>query len=201
MFKKWFHTVILMMAGAIGLYAQEHVDTVTIKPKPPVTSPLFESPWQPLFPSMEGIFAESKEQRAARINQEIYTRVMTSVQQNLFWYQPPKLSKVEMALLYVGGLFLNSPYKFRPGTVPLMNASNPFIYAVTPGQAPYAKLYSPDVFPQSISTEYDFRTGTYQQVMIKWSEVERSMVRSYGGPYRNDPVPKMKFSSDEWILH
>lgn len=198
--KKWFHTVILLMAAAMGLYAQEPVDTLTIKPKPVVSTSLFSAPWQPLFPSMDGFMAESKEQRAARVNQETYYRVMASVDQSIS-SQIPKLTQAQMVLLFVGGLFLNSPYKFRPGTVPLMNASNPFIYAVTPGQAPYVSRYSPDAFPQCISAEYDIRTGTYQQVMIKWSEVERSMVRSYGGPYRNDPVPKMKFSSDEWIMH
>lgn len=198
--KRWFYMVILLMAGAIGLHAQERVDTVILKPKPLITSSLFSGSWQPIFPSPEGMPSESKEQRVARINQEIYERVMASVEQNLSWHRPAKLSQVEMALLFVGGLFLNSPYKFRPGTVPLMNASNPFIYAVTPGQAPYIYPYTPDKFPQCISTEYDFRTGTYQQVMIKWNEVERSMARSYGGPYRNDPVPKMKFRSDEWMI-
>ena len=169
--KRWFYMVILLMAGAIGLHAQERVDTVILKPKPLITSSLFSGSWQPIFPSLEGMPSESKEQRVARINQEIYERVMASVEQNLSWHRPAKLSQVEMALLFVGGLFLNSPYKFRPGK-----------------------------FPQCISTEYDFRTGTYQQVMIKWNEVERSMARSYGGPYRNDPVPKMKFRSDEWMI-
>lgn len=198
--KKWVYTLVLLMAGAIGLHAQEHVDTVTVKPKPLITSSLFSGSWQPIFPSVEGLAEETKEQRAARINQETYRQVMASVQHNLSWHRPPKLSPTEMTLLFIGGFFLNSPYKFRPGTVPLMNASNPFIYAVTPGQAPYIYPYTPDKFPQCISTEYDFRTGTYQQVMIKWNEVERNMARSYGGPYRNDPVPKMKFRSDEWMI-
>lgn len=200
MYKKRFYTVVLLMAAAIGLHAQEHVDTVTIKPKPITSLSLFSGTWQPVFPSLEGTAEESKEERAARINRETYTRVMASVQQNLSWHQPAKLSKAEMALLFVGGLFLNSPYKFRPGTVPLMNASNPFVYATIPGKAPYAHPYSSEFFPQCISAEYDFRTGTYQQVMVKWDEVERSMDRSYGGPYRNDPVPKMQFRSSEWLV-
>ena len=195
MYKKWFYTVVLLMAAAIGLHAQEHVDTVTIKPKPITSLSLFSGTWQPVFPSLGGTAEESKEERAARINRETYTRVMASVQQNLSWHQPAKLSKAEMALLFVGGLFLNSPYKFRPGTVPLMNASNPFVYAVTPGKAPFEHPYSTDKFPQCIRTELDFSSGTYKQVMVKWEELERSMAKSYGGPYRLEPVPRMRFNN------
>ena len=200
--QKWIYTLVLLMAGAMGLHAQEYVDkadTVVIKPRP---LPLMGVPslLQPYQFSLAPDPFETKEQRAARINQQTYDRVMTSVNQNLNWFKPPHLTQLQMALLFVGGLFLTSPYKFQPGTVPLMNASNPFIYARTPGMAPYELRYSPEAFPQCIRTEFDFTSGTYRQVMVQWNEVEKSMVRSYGGPYRNDPVPKMQFSSDRMML-
>lgn len=199
--QKWIYTLVLLMAGAMGLHAQEYVDkadTVVIKPRP---LPLMGVPslLQPYQFSLAPDPFETKEQRAARINQQTYDRVMTSVNQNLNWFKPPHLTQLQMALLFVGGLFLTSPYKFQPGTVPLMNASNPFVYARTPGMAPYEHRYSTDAFPQCIRTDFDFRSGTYQQVMVKWEEVEKSMARSYGGPYRNEPVPNMHFSSDRFV--
>ena len=203
--KKWLYTIGLLMVSAIGLHAQEDVektDTVSIKPKPfpLVTSPLFSMTWQPFYLSPDVDAVESKEQRAARINEETFYRVMASVNQNLTWYRPPVLSDTEKTLLFVAGLFLTSPYKFQPGTVPVMNTSNPFIYAVTPGGTPYINPYSTDVFPQCIRTEYDFKSGTYQQVMVKWDEVEKSMARSFGGPYRYEPVPRMEFLSTDKLV-
>lgn len=198
--QRFLYTVVLMMASAIGLFAQEHVervDTTVMKPKPnPIINiPAFSANSIPLLhlPSLEE--PESKEERAARINQETYQRVMASINQNLTPYRPPHLTDTQKALLYIGGLFLTSPYKFRPGTVPLMNASNPFVYAVTPGKAPFEHPYSPDKFPQCIRTELDFSSGTYKQVMVKWEELERSMAKSYGGTYRLEPVPRMRFNN------
>ena len=200
--KKWLYTFILLLVNAIGLSAQEYVgkaDTVTIKPRP-VAPSLFYNDLQPYYLLPLPDARESKEQRAARINQETYYRLLASVDHNLSWHRPPALSNTEKALLMVAGFFLNSPYKFKPGTVPLMNASNPFVYAVTPGCAPIFHPYNTDAFPQCIRTEYDFKSGTYQQVMIQWDEVEKSMARSFGGPYRNEPVPRMQFSSDRMML-
>lgn len=203
--KKWLYTIVVLLVSAISMHAQEHVektDTVSIKPKPfpVIVSPLFSNTWKAYYLSPDPVEMESKEQRAARINQETFYRVMASVNQNLNWYRPPALSNTEMALLFVAGLFLTSPYKFQPGTVPLMNASNPFMFAVTPGGAPYVYPYSSDTFPQCIRTEYDFKSGTYQQVMVKWDDVEESMTRSFGGPYRNDPVPRMQFLSTDKLI-
>lgn len=202
--KKWFHTVVLLLMGSIGLYAQEHVekaDTISMKPKPfpIVTSPLFPNAFNPLYMPID-VAAESEEQRAARINRETFVRVMASARQNLDVYRLPRLSNAEMTLLFIAGLFLNSPYKFQPGTIPVMSASNPFIFAVEPGGAPYVYTYSPEAFPQSIRTEYDFKSGTYQQVMVKWEDLERSMSRSFGGPYRTDPIPRMRFHSTDSLI-
>ena len=202
--QKWIYTAALLVVGAIGLQAQEYIepaDTVTIRPKPltVIGTPATFSILQPYFYLQLPDEGETREQRAARINRETYQRVLTSVDQNLYWNKPPHLSNTAKVLLFIGGLFLSGPYRFQPGTVPLMNTSNPFIYARTPGMAPYEYPYSPDAFPQCIRMEYDFKSGTYQQVMVKWEEVERSMARSFGGPYRNDPVPRMKFSSDRFV--
>jgi len=198
--QKWLYTVVLLMVSAIGLQAQEHVekvDTTVIKPKPSpvINTPSLSSSSLPSFQFLSFEEPESKEEMAARINRETYLRVMASVNQSLTPFRPPHLSDTQKTLLFIGGLFLTSPYKFRPGTIPLMNASNPFMYAITPGMAPYEHPYSSDVFPQCISTELDFSSGTYRQVMVKWDEVERSMARSFGGPYRLDPVPKMRFNN------
>lgn len=198
--QKWLYMVALLMVSAIGLHAQEHVekvDTTVIKPitDPLINTPVFSGSALPFFPTPTLEMPESKEEMAARINRETYLRVMASVNQNLSPFRPPHLSDTQKWLLFIGGFFFTSPYKFRPGTVPVMNASNPFMFAATPGMAPYEHPYSPNVFPQSIRTELDFSSGTYRQVMVKWVEVERSMARSFGGPYRTDPVPKMRFNN------
>lgn len=194
---KWPYMLVLLMASAIGLNAQEKVDTSAIRPMPvPVTvSPIFQNSMIPFFPGLSMEHPESKEERAARINLETYQRVMESVNQYLAPYTPPHLSNTQKALLFVVGLFLSSPYKFRPGTVPVMNGSNPYMYAVTPGMAPYEHPYSPEAFPQCIRTELDFSTGTYKQVMVKWDEFEKNAARSFGGPYRLDPVPKFRYNN------
>jgi len=190
--QKWLYTIVLLMAGVIGLHAQEYKDTTVIKPEPLVNAPILSGNGLPFFPipTFEG--TESKEDRAARINQETYLRVMDAVNRDLAPFRPPHLTQTQMALLFIGGLFLNSPYKFRPGTVPVMNGSNPFMYSVVPGMAPYELKYSPAIFPQAITTELDFSSGTYRQVMVKWDDLEKSMTRSFGGPYRLEPVPRLR---------
>lgn len=194
---KGLYTFVLLMVSAIGLNAQEKVDTLAIRPKPvPVTvSPIFQNSMVPFFPVLSTERPESKEERAARINLETYRRVMESVNQSLTPYIPPHLSNAQKALLFIGSLFLSSPYKFPPGTVPVMNGSNPYMYAVTPGMAPYEHPYSPEAFPQCIRTELDFSTGTYRQVMVKWDEFEKNNARSFGGPYRLEPVPKFRYNN------
>lgn len=180
------------MAGVIGLHAQEYKDTTVIKPEPLINAPVFGGNGLPFFPQPPLEQPESKEDRAARINRETYLRVMESVNRDLAPFRPPHLTNTQMALLFIGGFFLNSPYKFRPGTVPVMNGSNPFMFAAVPGMAPYEHKYSPEFFPQAITTELDFASGTYKQVMVKWEDLEKSMSRSFGGPYRLEPVPRLR---------
>ena len=79
--KKGLYTVVLLLVSAIGLHAQEHVDTTVIRPHPAQMNVPLELvlPVIPL-PALEQ--PESKEEQAARINKETYLRVMASVNQS-----------------------------------------------------------------------------------------------------------------------
>lgn len=97
----------------MGLQAQEYrdkADSISLRPKPLTQTPLFSPPWNPvlILPTLDA--SETKEQRAARINQETFERMMTSVRYNLSWFQPPVHQ------------FLSGPYSFQPGTVPVMRS-------------------------------------------------------------------------------
>ena len=170
--------LLFLFAGSQGMTAQDYSvtvpdgpvvrpDTLSIKPQPLffLSVPSFQPVRQP-----DRLFApygvETKEQRAARINAQIYSAVTASVDNNLIWYRPPHLTKPWKQILGAARMFLSNPNGFPEGCVPLMNASFPFIYAKTPGMAPYDHPYSPDKFPQCIKSEYDFATGTYKQVMV-----------------------------------
>lgn len=170
--------LLFLFAGSQGMTAQDYSvtvpdgpvvrpDTLSIKPQPLflLSVPSFQPVRQP-----DRLFApygvETKEQRAARINAQTYSSVMASVDNNLIWYRPPHLTKPWKQILGAARMFLSNPNGFPEGCVPLMNASFPFIYAKTPGMAPYDHPYSPDKFPQCIKSEYDFATGTYKQVMV-----------------------------------
>ena len=205
---------MLLVAEAILLKAQDSPVSLTDGPsltvkadslthQPPTLPPLVEAP-DPIIQLPSTLILplfETKEQRAARINARVESDVMQSIGQNLRWYQPPKLTKTTYALLWVGRLFLSNPNRFPDGCIPMMNPSNPFVYFKTPGMAPYEHIYAPEFFPQCIRTEYDFASGTYKQVFLPWQQINADMSRSFGGPYRNEPVPKMYFSSTERALH
>lgn len=142
---------------------------------------------------------ETKEQRAARINRQTYDAVMLSVDQNLYWHRTPKIPKQWMPVIFVAKLFLSNPYAFPEGYVPLMNHSFPFIYAKTPGMAPYDNPYTSEQFPKCIETEYDAATGTYRQVMVDWSELQKKMSQSsFGRTYQ--PVPSIPVTPVERMI-
>ena len=204
--------LFLLAAGAFALRAQDY--TVT-----PVDGPVVKADSlgrKPEFPSMMGyniysrirmpgilspVGFETKEQRAARINAATSASVMESVNQNMVWYRPPQLSPEARAALFVAGLFLSNPFGFRDGTVPLMNASNPFVFATTPGWAPSVNPYSPDSFPQTVRTEYDFATGTYKTVARPWSEVQVDLSRGVSGStFRTEPIPRIYLTPAERAL-
>lgn len=197
----------LLTTGALGLKAQDYTvpDGPLVKADSLKTPPLHTFP--PLgapvslqlrptgFPDMEYAF-ETKEQRAARINAMISADVSGSLNQYLRWDRPPKLSLAAKLSLFAARMLFTSPYSFPKGTVPMMNASFPFIYAYVPGQAPYEYPYSTARFPQCVRLEYDALSGTYKQVMVPWTEFQFNMEQSYGA-YRNEPVPRVSFNSTD----
>ena len=200
--RRFLSTVVLLFAGALLLRAQDHpvqipdgplmaVDSLQRRPEllPPMGGPAFPDIRMPSILSPQGY--ESKEQRAARVNQRARNSLLGSMDYELQWYRPPKLSREAKAALFIASLFLSNPYGFPAHAVPLMNHSFPFVYAIEPGMAPYDNPYSPDRIPQTIRMEYDFATGTYKQVMIPWSEYEAKMSRSFGGAYKPEAVPKI----------
>lgn len=200
--RRFLSLFVLLFAGALLLRAQDHPTNVLDGPVmtvdslqrrqellPPLGGPAFPGIRMPSILTPQGY--ESKEQRAARINQQTRNSVLRSADHNLSWYRPPKLSREAKAALFIASLFLSNPYGFPAHAVPLMNHSFPFVYAIEPGMAPYDSPYSPEYFPQTIRTEYDFATGKYKQVMIPWSEFEMKMSRSFGGAYKPEAVPKI----------
>lgn len=211
---KLLFTFILLVAGAILLKAQDYPVSVADGPSltvkadsltlPPPNLPLLEGSPDPIIQLPSTLIPplfETKEQKAARVNARVEADVMRSIGQNLRWYQPPKLTRATYALLRVGGLFLSNPNKFPEGCIPMMNPSNPFVFFKTPGMAPYEHIYAPEFFPQCIRTEFDFASGTYKQVLLPWQQINANMSRSFGGPYRIEPVPRMYFSSTERALN
>jgi hypothetical protein len=202
--RKWFYILFLLATGFQGLQAQDHMVSVldgpvvkadSLKTKPEIL-PLIVNPVLPRvgMPSrlspLPNAF-ETKEQRAARINALTAKGVAAAVDYNLRFYRPPLLSANARAALFAANFFLSNPYGFADGYVPLMNPSFSFITAYTPGMAPYDNPYSPDRIPQAIRLEYDAATGTYKQVMVPWADVQKSLSRSFGSTFRNEPVPNI----------
>lgn len=183
----------MLCAAAIGLRAQDYpvtaldgpdlrVDSLSVNPsEKPAFVPFLAFPSYPMVqvrPTLLMPAFETKEQRAARINQQTFNAVMLSMDRDLYWHRIPEMSKPWRMAMAVAGLFLSNPYAFPEGCVPLMNASFPFIYARTPGMAPYGNPYTSDQFTKCIESEYDFATGTYRQVMVDWSEVQSKMSKN-----------------------
>lgn len=213
-------SIILLASAALAVRAQDvpvtaldgpvvEVDSLENRPLPtfrlrnPFSAGLFplSSPSASFLPQIPGLPFETPAQRAARINATTHSSVMSSIDRDLYLYRPPVLPKpVEMALL-LSRMFLSNPFGFRPGYAPLMNPSFPWIDVYVPGQAPYEHPYSQEFFPQSIRLEYDPATGTYRQVMVEWNELQKNMARSFGGAYRNDPVPKVPVTPVERMMH
>lgn len=134
---------------------------------------------------------ETREELAARVDAATKARVMESIDKDLYWHRLPKLSRPAKVAYTLAGLFLSNPFGFREGYVPLMNPSFPFIYAYTPGMAPYERQYTNDLFPQAIGVEFDLASGTYKQKMVDWTELQKNMARSFGGAYNYEPVPQI----------
>lgn len=217
--KRLIITVVLLVAGALAAGAQEvpvtvpdgpvlKVDSLETRPAASLQfrDPFNYGPLSPLFrqPSLVSPLQqfpfETKAQRAARLNASVYSSIMGSVGKDLYWHRMPKFSKTATMAMYATKYVLSNPFGFPQGCVPLMNPSFPFIYAYTPGLAPYERPYSPENYPQSIRLEFDMATGTYKQTMVDWNELEKNMARSFGGSFRNDPVPRISVTPVERMM-
>lgn len=164
--KRWLCLTGCLLAGSIGLHAQEvrKADSTFLRPHP---LPLLRSPFEAPRVSQPALIGlpdplETKEQRAQRINRETVRRVMSSLRIPSFqvrFKQP----------------LLMGPYTFVQGTRPVMNANNPFIFSVEPCGEPVIHPYSSKTFPQCVRLEYDFKSGTYKEVMVKWDEVQNQL--------------------------
>lgn len=207
-------TIVALAVGMMRLGAQdvrildgpalEVEDSLNVRPKPfptllnPIPGPMIHT-FSPLFAPLSPF--ETREQRAARINERTFYAVQQSVDRNLVWYRMPHYTKEEQALLFLLKLFLSAPFGYREGYVPLMNPSNPFVYAKTPGMAPYDNPYSPEYFPQTIKTEYDFATGTYKTVMVDWEDFQKSLlVNPRGNSFGNAPIPQVVVTPGDRIV-
>lgn len=217
--RRFLCILVALLFSIIGLKAQDspfsildgpalQVDSTAVLPatKPSILpAPAF---LYPRFPAIQNPVSlmmpqgfETKEQRAARINLQTFNSVMTSMDQELYWHRLPKFSRPWKQILGAARLFLSNPYGFPEGCVPLMNASFPFIYAKTPGMAPYENPYTSDQFPKCIESEYDFATGTYKQVMVDWSVVQNRMSSSSNIHQSTKPVPSFPVTPADRMMH
>lgn len=207
-------TIVALAVGMMRLGAQdvrildgpalEVEDSLNVRPKPfptllnPIPGPMIQT-LSPLFAPLNPF--ETKEQRAARINARTFYSLRQSVDQNLRWHRLPHYTKEEQALFFVLQLFLSAPFGYKEGYTPLMNPNNPFVYAKIPGMAPYDNPYSPEYFPQTIKTEYDFATGTYKTVMVDWQDFQKSLLVNPGGnSFGNAPIPQVVVTPGDRIV-
>ena len=207
-------TIVALAVGMMRLGAQdvrildgpalEVEDSLNVRPKPfptllnPIPGPMIQT-LSPLFAPLNPF--ETKEQRAARINARTFYSLRQSVDQNLRWHRLPHYTKEEQALFFVLQLFLSAPFGYKEGYTPLMNPNNPFVYAKIPGMAPYDNPYSPENFPQTVRTEYDFATGTYKTVMVGWEDFQKSLlVRPGGNSFGNAPIPQVVVTPGDRIV-
>lgn len=203
------YTLILLVAWTFCLKAQDipatildgpavKADTLESRPRPMplpgfssysrLRAPSFTSP-SFLSPNPSGF--ETKEEFAARINAAAFDRVMSSIDKDLYWYRPPKYSRGVYYTMLIANPFLSNPFDYPDHYAPLFNPYFNLMFVYVPGMAPYEHIYSPEFFPQSIRTEFDLASGKYKQVMVDWNDVQKNMVRSFGGSYKTEPVPRV----------
>lgn len=206
-------TIILLFACVLTAHAQDvpstmldgpavAVDSSLLRPRvaPEIMSPAILQMRHPLRLDQPYSY-ETKEQRAARINAAVCADVMRSVDENLEWNRPPKLDGPWKYALLAARLFLSYPFSVPEGCVPLMNSSFNLAYAKIPGLAPYEHPYAPDSVPMTVRSEYDAATGTYRQVMLDWSEVEKSIQKFNLNSLSSEPVPFVPLNAVERAVH
>ena len=109
-------SIFFITAGAQGMKAQDYSVTV---PDGPVVSPdslsfkplpsfLLSTPSFRPLQQADRLFSplgiETKEQRAARINQQTFNAAMLSVDRNLYWHRPQKIPKQWMPSIFESGI-------------------------------------------------------------------------------------------------
>jgi len=196
-------TTVILLAGLVTLLpAQEMEDSLTVERDIQFLKEYLAPPELPMpsILSPDQLDFKSKEEVAAMVDMMVATDVTSSVDYYLQWSRSPKLAQWQRALLIIGSFFLPFTSRFPEGYVPLMNHSFPFIYAKTPGMAPYDNPYSPENFPQCIRSEYDSSTGTYKQVMVDWAEFEKNMSERFVPSINTQPIPKMPVTPVERMM-
>jgi len=188
---RYLVVLFFLMAGAALLRAQDYAvtpldgpatraDSLQARPgfAPRILNP-FVRP-NPLYERMAVPMFETREQRAARINERAHRSVMASVSQDMPW--------IRASLIHP---FLTP----TPRGYTSLQGSNPMILGKKPGMAPFDNPYSPENFPQTIRTEYDFATGTYKTVPVSWTEYQAShQFRFNPANVNNAPVPQVQLT-------
>lgn len=194
---KLFFVALFLCLGALALRAQDPtgtpidgpvIKTDSLKTRPGFVPHLFnprDLP-KPVVGPMEAPTFETREQRAARQNGWAREWVKKSYMQNLYnlkmqVYQP----------------FM----RLAPMGFVRLQGSNPMILGREPGKYPFDNPYSPENFPQTIRSEYDFATGKYKMVPIDWVEYQNNYnVRFNGANINNMPVPQVKLTPGDQIM-
>lgn len=183
--------------GSLTVSVQEADSITTAAPLPPVFHHAFFRPSYllPAFPYSN----------YTTLN-PIAASVLKSMNHNLGFYRQHPLEEVmskewAMAIkisLFVAGFFLTPQFSVPQGYVQL--GTTQFQAVKTPGWAPdaYSGMYSPEIIPQCIRTEYDPSSGTYKQVMVDWKTVEGYQYNlNPGAGIDVKPVPTMHFNAVE----
>lgn len=125
---------------------------------------------------------------------------LKAIDNNIRPYKPITLPTTAMILLKVATLLLPYNESFAYGEVPMLNSSFVHIKAIVPSGAPYELMYSPEMFPQRVKTEYDILSGTYIRKIVSFDEFQKNM--SNRMLLMNDyaPVPKMAVTPVERMM-
>ncbi len=194
---KRFFLASFLLLGAFSLRAQDPaatpIDGPRLKPDSLQTRPKFlpdflqpPIPLQPVEAPLAIPVFETKEQRAARTNTWVRNSIMKAVTSNMDYIRQQ---------VYKPFLRL-APAGFVP-----LQASNPMILGREPGKYPFDNPYSPENFPQTVRSEYDFATGKYKLVPIPWEEYQKSHnYRFTPANYNNAPVPQVNLTPGDQIM-
>lgn len=194
---KIFIPIILLFAGAAALRAQDYsvtpIDGPTVKADTVSNKPTFlplpfdpTAANQPIVNPLEIPRFETPYQRAARLATMAKNRILLMYNRNL-----------ESLRFQVYGPFL----RLAPQGFVRLQGSNPMILGREPGKYPYDNPYSPENFPQTIRSEYDFATGTYKLVPIKWEEyLLNESFRFNPANFNNAPIPQVKLTPGDQIM-